>query len=109
LEDQPEFIRPELETSENPIGVTGPFDFAVTEATEGKDTPSATLRKILVPGPDGELREIDLPFFAAGKRLEATADSGLSPWISAAIAGALVLAGAVWLLIVRARQRDLET
>jgi hypothetical protein len=108
LPPQPKFERPDIQTSTETPVVTGPLDFAVTEATEGSDEPSATPRKILVPGPDGELRDIELPFYAAGNRLVAASDSGLSPWVSAGIAGALVLAGSIWLLIVRSRQRDAE-
>lgn len=105
LPPQPRFERPDIQTSTQDPIVTGPFDFDVTESTTGDD-PSATPRTIIVPGPDGELRDIELPFYAAGNRVESSADGGLSPWITAAIAGALVLAGSIWLLVVRSRQRD---
>ncbi|MEX2537781.1 MAG: hypothetical protein WD646_03920 [Actinomycetota bacterium] len=108
LPPQPKFERPDIQTSAETPVVTGPLDFAITEATTGSEQPSATPRKILVPGPDGELRDIELPFYAAGNRLVAASGSGLSPWISASIAGALVLAGSIWLLIVRSRHRDAE-
>ena len=107
LPPQPRFERPDIQTSTQDPIVTGPFDFDVTESTAGDD-PSATPRTIIVPGPDGELRDIELPFYAAGNRVESSSDAGLSPWITAAIAGALVLAGSIWLLIVRSRQRDAE-
>ncbi len=108
LPPQPKFERPDIQTSTQDPIVTGPFDFEVTESSSG-DNPSATPRTILVPGPDGELRDIELPFYAAGNRVESSSDSGLSPWITAGIAGGLVLAGSIWLLIVRSRQRDAAT
>jgi hypothetical protein len=108
LPPQPKFERPDIQTSSETPVVTGPFDFAVTEGTAGTDTPSDKPRKILVPGPDGELRDIDLPFYAAGNRLVSSSEGGLSPWIPAGIAGALVLAGSIWLLVIRSRQRDAE-
>ena len=84
LPPPPEFEPPELDTTDQQPAVSGPFDFAVTESQASADEPSATPRKILVPGPDGELREIDLPFFAAGQRIAAGDDGGISPWLPAA-------------------------
>jgi hypothetical protein len=108
LPPPPEFEPPELDTTDQQPTVSGPFDFAVTDSQASADEPSATPRKILVPGPDGELREIDLPFFAAGKVIAADDDGGISPWLPAAIVGALVLVGFSWLLVIRARRRDQE-
>lgn len=108
LPPPPEFEPPELTTTDQQPTVSGPFDFAVTDSPASADDPSATPRKILVPGPDGELREIDLPFFAAGKVIAAGDDGGISPWLPAAIVGGLVLVGFSWILVVRARRRDQE-
>ncbi len=105
LPPPPDFEAPEIgEVGEPNTTVSGPFDFAVTGSKEDDDADAP--RRIEIPGPDGQVREIELPFFAAGQRAAASADRGVSPWITAAIVGALVLVGFSWLLVVRSRRRE---
>jgi hypothetical protein len=105
LPPPPKFTPPERETSRAPnTQVTGPFDFEVT-TEQGDATPAPTPRKILVPGPDGKLHEVELPIYQAGQRLSSSAErSGTTTWIVAGIAGALALAAMLFLLVRRNRQ-----
>ncbi len=107
IEPPPRFTPPDREQS-RPFAerVSGPFDFEVTEAQEGgRPTPAATPRKLLVPGPDGKLHEIELPLYAAGQRLGSTADRNTAvPWITAGVAGAIALAVLIFLLVRRNRR-----
>ena len=102
----PAFTPPEREvTGQDGPSVSGPFDFgAITQAQGGDATPAPTPRKILVPGPDGKLHEVELPIYAAGNRLaSAERNSGL-PWLIAGIVGALTLAGMILYLARKNRQ-----
>jgi hypothetical protein len=107
LPPPPAFTPPEREISgQQEPTVSGPFDFGdVTKAKTGEATPAPTPRKILVPGPDGKLHEIELPIYAAGNRLGATADRNEAlPWIIAGIVGAIALAGLIFYLARKNRQ-----
>lgn len=102
------YIPPDRETSaERRNSVSGPFDdFSAADALgPAEDGPEPTPRKILIPGPDGKMHEIELPAYAAGQRLSATAErNGAVPWIVAGIVGALALAALIFMLARRNRQ-----
>ena len=103
------FVPPERETSSTPRGprVSGPFDFEVSDPSKsgGSSGPEPTPRKILVPGPDGKMHEIELPVYAAGQRLGTSSERNTAvPWITAGIVGALALAGLTFYLVRRNRR-----
>ncbi len=104
----PAFTPPDRETSFRDK-VRGPFDFKVTKAKEGVETPAPTPRTILVPGPDGKLHEVELPIYAAGQRLGTTAErSNTVPWVIAAVVGVLAV-GALIFYLMRLNRRAMET
>jgi hypothetical protein len=70
------------------------------------DTSGAPPRTVLVPGPDGKLRQITIPAFAAGDSLTSADAKPRSPWVPAYIAGAVVLVGLSTYLVFRARAQD---
>jgi hypothetical protein len=93
-------------------GFSGPFDANVTpskEASSGITGPEATPRKILVPGPDGKMHEVELPTYAAGTKLTAADTKARSPWVPAFIAGVIVLVALSTYLVIRARRQDTAT
>lgn len=107
LPPPPAFEPPERTTSFRE-SVQGPFDFKVTESREGVATPKPTPRKILVPGPDGKLHEVELPIYAAGQRLGGTAErSNTTSWIVAGVVAALAV-GALIFYLVRLDRRAME-
>ncbi len=106
LDPPPRFTPPERETSraDRPdTRISGPFDnFEVSggPTRPGDKTPEPTPRKILVPGPDGELREVELPVYAAGQRLPTNTQRNMAlPWVIAGVAGAVILALVTFLLV----------
>jgi hypothetical protein len=106
LPPPPAFEQPEREISgQASPTVSGPFNFDVSEVAPGNPTPEPTPRKILVPGPDGKLHEVELPIYAAGNRLGSTADRNEAlPWIIAGIVGAVALAAMIFYLARKNRQ-----
>ena len=107
LPPPPRFTPPDRATSreEAPkLQIEGPFPFEVTEGPDER-TPRPTPRKILVPGPDGELHEVELPAYAAGQRLANTEDRNEAlPWITGGIAGFIALVALVIVLVRRNRR-----
>jgi hypothetical protein len=109
LPPPPDFKRPEVGVStqksvSGPIGVT-PAKEAPSNVDSG---PSPTPRKILVPGPDGKLHELELPAYAAGAKFSAEDTKAPSPWVPAFVAGGLVLVGLSAYLVIRARRQDAD-
>lgn len=70
----------------------------------GKQGGGTTRTKILIPGPDGQLIEQDLEFFAAGHRFR-EARSGTSTWVWIVSGGILALALVVFAYLVYQRRR----
>ncbi len=106
----PDVKRPEIGVSKQ-HSVQGPINADVTppkEAASNESGPSPTPRKILVPGPDGKLHEVELPAYAAGAKFTAEDTKAPSPWIPAVIAGVIVLFGLSAYLIVRTRRQDAD-
>lgn len=66
-------------------------------------TPQPTPRKVLVPGPDGELTEVTLPILQSGNRRPAES-GGINPIVPVALAIVLVGGGAAAFLVIRRRR-----
>lgn len=85
---------PETEPTSDDVGreptVSGPDEERETEA--------------LVPGPDGELVERELPVLAAGQDLERQDSGGFNPFIPAGIVAALIGIGTAFLIVRRSRE-----
>lgn len=72
---------------------------------EGVQGPQQGERKVVVPGPDGELVERDLPVLAAGQGIEPASQGGiLTPITWAAIAAILLGSGAAFFVLHRRRR-----
>lgn len=105
IEDAPTFERPGGQSEQRtPEPDPTPAVFGPTQPQAETAETDTEPRKILVPGPDGELVEVELPLLAAGQRLQTDADGGLSPWIPAGIVGGLVALVMGWIVIARLRR-----
>lgn len=106
LEAPPSFVPPKRGvTGQGGPTVQGPFTFDVSKPTDLDRTPKPTPRVILVPGPDGELHEVELPILATGQRLPTSAErNDTAMWIVAAAVGAVVFGILAFVLIRRSRR-----
>lgn len=109
FEEFPEFEAPERQVTQNTSGGASASGSDASppspSGAQGVQGPDDGPRKVIVPGPDGELVERDLPVLAAGQGLERSDAGGvLTPWTWAAIAAILLGTGVAFIVLHRRRR-----